>query len=342
MKNVNELIAADTARRLFDVSGNGLAVAVASTGLKMDHVDFEGRVIAHRNFTTDNGGDPDAAGDGNGIATAVTAVIAANGDHVGLAPGANIVPLKVMTDSGGGSFNWVRQALQWVLDDGQRLDISVVCLDLGDGTNRANDETLGNDEIAGLVGRLTGQRVAVVAPAGNSFAQVEGQQGMSYPAIIRQCISVAAVFAAAQGEYATGAGGTAYSTRPGQITPYTQRLHPMVRHEARTTIFAPGGPITSAGISGPRGESNQHGTSLAAGVTSGIILLMQELHKKVRGELPEVADIVRWLRQGSVTIYDGDDEDDNTENTHLNYPLIDAFSALVQVRRALQMQPEQG
>jgi hypothetical protein len=341
MKNVNELIAADTARRLFDVSGKGLSVAVASTGLMMEHVDFAGRVIAGRNFTSDNGGDPDNAADGNGIATAVTGVIAANGDHVGLAPAANIVPLKVMLDNGGGNFAWVTQALQWLLDNHQRLGISVVCLDLGDGSNRANDDGLDDDPVASLIGRLAGDRVAVVAPAGNSFVQYKGQQGMSYPAIVRQCISVAAVFAAAEGEYRAGGGATAYSTRPGQITPYSQRLHFSVGQEACTDIFAPGGSITSSGIRGPHGETRQHGTSLACGVTAGVILLMQELHQRVTGQLPEVADVVRWLRQGSVSIYDGDDEDDNVENTHLTYPLVDAFMALYQVRRALQPQLHQ-
>jgi hypothetical protein len=49
-----------------------------------------------------------------------------------------------------------------------------------------------------------------------------------------------------------------------------------------------------------------------------------------------VDDIVRWLRQSAVTIFDGDDEDDNVENTFQKFLLADATSTLYQVRRELQ------
>lgn len=338
MKNVNELIAADTARRLFDVNGKGLSVVVLGTGLNTDHVDFQGRIIARRNFTADNGGAKDNVQDGNGHATNVTGIIAANGDHVGMAPGANIIPLKVLPDSGGGSFEVVRQGLQWALKNRDRFAISVVCLGLGDGSNRTGDSDLSNDIFGQLIRDLSRKRVAVVVPSGNDFTSHQSQQGMGYPAIIRQCVSVGSVYAAAEGSFTYASGAAAHSTRPGQITPFAQRLHPSKNPDTYTDIFAPGAPSLSSGINGPHGESTQHGTTQAAAVVSGLILLMQELHQRVTGELPAVDAIVRWLRQGSVAIYDGDDEDDNTEHTHLTYPLVDAFAALYQVRRALQPQ----
>ena len=94
--------------------------------------------------------------------------------------------------------------------------------------------------------------------------------------------------------------------------------------------------MTSSGISGPRGESVQHGTSQATPVTIGVLLLTQDLYRRLAGELPEVDDLVDALRNGAVQIHDGDDEDDNVVNTELGYQRLDAVGALGAVVRQLQ------
>jgi len=86
---------------------------------------------------------------------------------------------------------------------------------------------------------------------------------MDYPAIIRQTVSVGAVYDADEGGFNYASGAKAFSTRAGQITPFSQRLHPTVNRITRTEIIAPGAPVTSSGINGPHGKSVQHGTSQA-------------------------------------------------------------------------------
>jgi hypothetical protein len=86
---------------------------------------------------------------------------------------------------------------------------------------------------------------------------------------------------------------------------------------------------------GANGESTQHGTSQAAPVTAGLILLIQAFYQRVTGELPSIDDVVTWLRRGGITIQDGDDEDDNVEHTNLDFIRADAVSALDAVRRTL-------
>ena len=159
---------------------------------------------------------------------------------------------------------------------------------------------------------------------------------MSYPAILRECISVGAVYDAAEGGFSYGSGATAHSSRPGQITPFSQRLHKSINRLTQTDIFAPGAPVTSSGINGPNGESVQHGTSQATPVTVGVILLMQEFYRRLTGELPEVGDLLAWLIRGGVPIIDGDDEDDNVQHTNLSFVRLDALSALDATRRAIQ------
>ena len=146
---VSDLINDFQARRNFRVDGKGLSVAVMDTGLRTTHVDFAGagRIPAKQNFTTDNGGDPSDVSDGNGHGTNVSGIILAHDEHTGIAPGANVIPLKVLTNDGGGNFDAVDKALQWVIDNHDTFKISVVNLSLGDTSNRPNDDDLKTDSI---------------------------------------------------------------------------------------------------------------------------------------------------------------------------------------------------
>ena len=336
LTEVDRLIRANEARNLFGVDGAGLAVAVLDTGLNTAHVDFAGRVLAQANFTADNAGDPDDATDGQGHGTNVAGIIAADGDHRGVAPGAGVVPLKVLSNSGGGSFQAVAHALQWVLDHHEEHGISAVCMSLGAGDNLQVDTGLMHDATGERVRKLRERRVPVVIAAGNDYFKHSSAQGMSYPAILRHCVSVGAVYDEFEGAFSYASGATAFSSGPDRITPFSQRLHEDVSPDCRTDIFAPGAPVTSSGINGPRGESVQHGTSQATPVTVGVILLMQALHRKLDGGLPEVDDLVEWMRRSAVPIRDGDDEHDNVGHTNVEFRRVDAFRALDAVGRALQ------
>jgi subtilisin family serine protease len=241
----------------------------------------------------------------------------------------------VLRNSNGGSFAWVAQALDWVLQNHTTYNISAVCMSLGDGGNYVKDSPFLDDPLKHKIAALRQARVAVVVAAGNDYYNHNSQQGMGYPAIIRQTVSVGAVYDAEEGGFAYGSGAEAFSTRAGQITPFSQRLHPTMNRVTRTEIFAPGAPVTSSGINGAHGESIQHGTSQATPVTVGIILLLQEYYKRYAGELPTVTQITNWLRRGGVRILDGDDENDNVQHTHLSFLRLDAMRALTAAKRDL-------
>jgi subtilisin family serine protease len=338
LPEVREFLWVDQARLAFGTTGKGLTVAVLDTGLNTQHVDFAGRVPAQHNFTTDNGGNPDDATDGNGHGTNVGGIIVANGDHKGIAIGANIIPLKVLTNEGGGSFESVDQALAWVLANREQHNITVVSMSLGDSGNYTNDD-FGDDPIQKKIRQLRNLRVPVVIAAGNDYFNHNSQQGMGYPAIIRECVSVGALYDSPGDGFSYGSGAKAFSRKAGQITPFSQRLHPSVSRATNTRIFAPGAPVTSSGINGPHGESVQHGTSQATPVTAGLLLLMQEFYKHKTGQLPTVANLITWLQRGGIAIHDGDDENDNVQHTKLNFVRADALSALDAVRRSLMALP---
>jgi subtilisin family serine protease len=334
-------IRAVDARDRFDVSGAGLTAAVLDTGLRASHADFagEGRVPAQRNFTDDNGGDDANAADGDGHGTNVAGIVAAHDVHTGIAPGANVIPLKVLSNTGTGSLVWMNEALQWVTDHREEFNISVVNISISDAQNFKTDAVAGlRKEIRDKIAALRTARVPVVISAGNHFFNHGSAQGMAFPAICRESVSVGAIYDASIGPFHYQSGADATSTGPGRITPFSQRLHETAAGavaDCRTEIFATGAPITSSGINSDSGESIQHGTSQAAPTTAGVILLMQELHQRVTGELPLVDDLERWLREGGVSMNDGDDEQDNVDNTGLNFIRLDALGALEAEQRDL-------
>ena len=324
----SRLIRVNQARTAYKVDGAGTTVAVLDTGLRTSHSDFAGRVAAQRNFTEDNGGDPDDATDGQGHGTNVGGIICAGDIHIGMAPGARIIPLKVLSNDGGGSFQSVADALQWVIDHRAEFDISAVCMSLGDSGNYQSDGQFANDAVGLRIRQLSLLGVVCCIAAGNDYFVHNSAQGMGYPAIFRDSLSVGAVYDEDEGGFRYQSGAEAFATGPDRITPFSQRLHEKIGATCSTDIFAPGAPMTSSGILNDIGESVQHGTSQATPVITGIVLLLQSLHRRATGRLPSVADLRGWLQRGAVAIQDGDDEQDNVLHTGLAFQRVDALAAL--------------
>lgn len=319
------LIRVGEAREAYNVDGTGLTAAVIDTGIRASHRDFAGKVAAQVNYTTDNNGVDTNAADGDGHGTHVSGIIAARGTHTGMAPGARIVALKALDNSGSGDFQAIRDALDWVIENREAYRISVVNLSLGDGGNYSSRTA---DSILSRIRTLRAAGVPVCAAAGNDFYGFDSVQGMGYPAIFSDTISVGAVFDAAVGQVTYGDGARAHTSAPDRICPFSQRLHESVSRANRMDILAPGAPITSAGITGDSSSATSHGTSQATPVVAGVILLMQEFYLRQKGVLPPVDRVEQWLRAGAVANLDGDNEDDNVANTGVAYPRIDAVGAM--------------
>jgi len=345
LKESTALIQAPEARDTFKVSGAGLSAAILDTGINKDHVDFgKDRIPVQLNYTPDNGGKEDDANDGQGHGTNVAGIVGARekypqpmaqGMHTGVAPGANLIPMKILQNNGRGDFAWVERALQWVLDNHARYRIGVANLSLGNATNTASDDDLADNTIRKLVQQLRAQKVAVVVAAGNDYYRYKAQ-GMAFPAIIRETVSVGAVYDADVGGMAYQSGAVANNTAKDRITPFSQRLHESFAVPTRTDIFAPGAVVTSTGIGGPRTELNQQGTSQAAPMTAGVILLMQEYYFRVKQDMPSIDDVEKWLRQGADMVKDDCNDCDNVPHTKLNFPRVNALNTLTAMKKAIE------
>jgi len=324
----SRLVRLAQARALFRVDGSGTAIAVLDTGLRSTHRDFAGRVAAQRNFTADNGGDPADATDRHGHGTNIAGIICAGAIHAGVAAGARIVPLKVLANDGSGSFESVAAALQWVVDNHDAYGITALCLAFSDSGNHQSDLPFASQASSGHIKLLAEQGIVSCVAAGDDYYTHGSTQGMGYPAILRETLSIGAIYDGDLGSLRHPSGAEAYETRADRITPFSQRLHEKVGRRCATDIFAPGAPMVSSGILNDGGASIQHGTSQATPVVAGLVLLLQSLCRRATGRLPSVADLRRWLIAGSVTIQDSDDEHDNVLHTGLAFRRIDAVATL--------------
>eukprot|EP00803_Ostreobium_quekettii_P008849 evm.model.scf_195.14 EVM.evm.TU.scf_195.14 scf_195:97146-100338(-) len=101
---------------IFDVrnglTGCGVHVYVADTGVNTKHVEFRGRIRQGQDFT---GGRQRSVEDENGHGTHCAGI--ASGSNYGVAKGSLVHPVKVLDSKGIGTSSTVLGGLAWVLDD---------------------------------------------------------------------------------------------------------------------------------------------------------------------------------------------------------------------------------
>jgi subtilisin family serine protease len=218
--------------------------------------------------------------------TAVAGLIGGSDpNHLGVAPGVDIVALKVTDNNNTSSLSNIVQALQWVINNHAKYNITVVNISLSDGGNYAQNwfahDGGAGQQITDLIAQLDSMNIPVVGATGNSFS---GQQGEGFTSIVGDVISVTA------------------TNTSGQLLPDAQRLGATVGLGTKTDLAAPGTGFVAP--SGDSGYSGVDGTSFATPLVSGAVVLLQQIYQQRFGTLPSVAQVTGWLEQGANPIYD--------------------------------------
>ena len=154
-----DMIEADPAHQV--TTGSGAVVAVIDTGVLPTHEDLQGRLLLGHDFVQKD----DTPQDGDGHGTHVTGIVAAtagNGVGVeGVAPGAMVLPVRVLDDDGSGSSEDVAAGIDYAVAQGA----DVINLSLG-GLPLV-DSLVGDSTFTDAVERAVASGAVVVAAAGN-------------------------------------------------------------------------------------------------------------------------------------------------------------------------------
>jgi subtilisin family serine protease len=307
--------------RFAGIDGRGFSSVIIDSGIDLNHSFFgpdnDGNGIADRIVFQHDFADNDRdASDRDGHGSNVSGIVAsASQQFPGMAPGTNIIHLKVFSDFGGGaSFEDIEAALQWVVANTGAFNISSVNLSLGSGNAASPVSSPLNDEYAALAQ----MGVITTVAAGNSFFGFGSTPGVNELASSPNVLAVSATWDGNFGSVQFGDGATDFTTGSDRITSFSQR------HPTLTAVFAPGAMITNASHNG--GTVTMPGTSQAAPHVAGVATLMQQLAVEQLGRRLTFAEFKALLRNTGPVIVDGDDENDNVTNTGMSGRRLDVMS----------------
>jgi serine protease AprX len=156
------------------LDGSGVTIAVLDSGVDSKHKSFAttGKIKFSKDFTGENRTD-DPWGHGTHVA-AIAAGDGAptNGNYEGIAPGANLVNLRVLNSQGIGKVSGVLAALDWLVANKNTYNVRVVNMSLGTPAINSYED----DPICNAVRKLVNAGVIVVAAAGNNGKDSNGQK----------------------------------------------------------------------------------------------------------------------------------------------------------------------
>lgn len=311
------LVGGDQQQQQYGYTGAGYSVAIIDTGIDYTNPAFAGRYLGGWNFVANNANPMDDNGHGTHVAGIIGS---ADPNHLGIAPGVNIIALKVLDSTGTGSFGNVDLALQWVAAHQRQYNIAAVNMSLGTG-NFANSEpwTMLDSDLQ----TLRNEGVFVAAASGNSYYSYGSQQGLAFPAINNLVVSVGAVWNGNYGSVTWSDGATDYTTAADQITSFTQR-------SSQLDILAPGAFITSTYLNG--GFATMAGTSMATPVIVGAAVDMrQALDALGESSQDTPQGILSIMQSTGVGIVDQGYGQDNVTHTGETYQRLDLLQAIASI-----------
>ncbi|MNX81893.1 Thermophilic serine proteinase precursor [compost metagenome] len=156
-------------------TGEGQVIAVVDTGLDLTHPDFAGKLVPGINTAEPGKSAADDQGHGTNCAGIAGSKKNEQQGYIGVAPGAKLMPIKVLGADGSGSDASVAEGIRWAADHGA----TVISLSLGG--------PVASKTGAEAVKYALSKGAVLVAAMGNNGT---GQE--SYPAAYPGVISVGA------------------------------------------------------------------------------------------------------------------------------------------------------
>jgi serine protease AprX len=266
------------------VTGQGIGVAVVDSGIS-NHSALAKKIVANVSFVTNDPAVSDAYGHGTHVAGIIAGIGSAASSVTplytgGIAPGANLVNVRVLGGDGIGLTSDVIAGIDWVIANRTKYNIRVINLSLGHPVT----ESFTTDPLCEAVADAVNAGIVVVAAAGNAGKSASG--AMILGGIVSPGNSPLAITVGALNTH-----GTATRSDDGVAT-YSSRGPTRFDLAVKPDVAAPGNKIISlqayasvipslypalhvAG-SGTNSYMTLSGTSMAAPMVSGgVALLLQ-------------------------------------------------------------------
>jgi len=245
------------------LTGKNITVAVIDTGIFSNHsvftnngtLNWSERIIKYYDLITNTSDIPQ---DDNGHGTWVASILGGNcSNYQGVAPGVNLVILRIFDSSGETSISVFENAINWVLQNKEVYNIKIVSMSFG-----AKPEANNLIEIAYLqqiVRKLVDKGILVVAAAGNdgSSSQDNGDGTINAPASDKKVLAV---------------GGVDYD---GDMYPFSS-MGPTFEFVKKPDVCAPAVGIYGADTDFQDDYIFRSGTSGATPFVAGLAALMLE------------------------------------------------------------------
>lgn len=202
LDSAHSLTGLDSVRANYGFSGVGQTVVVIDSGIAFDHYALGGgygagyQVVGGWDFA-ENDDNPYDDGTEGSHGTHVAGIIGSTGDqygnNAGVAPGVDLIGLRVFDDSGFGSFDYIASALEWVADNQYSFANPITTVNLSLGTVWNSDTAPGwASFLESQFERLESLGIFTSVSAGNSFASYN-TPGLSYPAASDYVVPVMSV-----------------------------------------------------------------------------------------------------------------------------------------------------
>jgi PKD repeat protein len=269
--------------------GAGIVLAGNDTGLDWDHPALINQYRGWNGFTADHnhnwwdatGTYPNVPGDGHGHGTHTTGTMVGDdggSNQIGMAPGAQTIHCKNMTNSGGGNDATFTECFQWDLApwdlNGQNPNPSLA----PDAINNSWGYYDGNDpEFRDEIAALQAAGILVEVSAGNE-GDNWGCQSLRSPGDYAEVLT-------------TGSVDHAYAY-PGNIALHSSRGPSDLDAGYFPDVMAPGVNIRSS-IPGGTYQGGWSGTSMAGPHTTGLVGLLWSACPSLRGQVDQTMQVIR-------------------------------------------------